>query len=47
MKKYRVFFNTLKEEKWIQEMADDGWLIEKIGLCYTFKEVEKKILMCT
>lgn len=25
MKKYRVFFNTLKEEKWIQEMADYGW----------------------
>jgi len=42
MKKYRVFFNKLKEEKWIQEMADHGWLIEKIGLSYTFKEVEKK-----
>lgn len=42
MKKYKFFFNTLKEEKWIQEMAEDGWLIEKVGLGYTFREVEKK-----
>jgi hypothetical protein len=42
MKKYKVFFNTLKEEKWILEMADNGWLIEKIGLGYTFREVQKK-----
>jgi hypothetical protein len=42
MKKYKIFFNTLKEEKWIQEMADNGWLIEELGLGYTFREVEKK-----
>lgn len=42
MKKYKIFYNTLKEEKWIQEMADDGWLIEKLGLDYTFRKVEKK-----
>lgn len=42
MKVVKLFFNNLKEETWIKEMAADGWLIEKIGLGYTFKEVEKK-----
>jgi len=43
MKAYKIFFNTLKEEKWIQELAEDGWLIEKIGFGYTFRKVEKKL----
>lgn len=42
MKKYKIYFNTLKEEKWIQEMAEQGWLIEKLGFGYTFRQVEKK-----
>ncbi len=42
MKVYKIFINNLKEETWIKEMAKDGWLIENIGMGYTFKEVEKK-----
>lgn len=42
MKVYKIFFNNLKEEAWIQNLAKNGWLIEKIGFGYTFKKVEKK-----
>lgn len=42
MKVYKIFLNNLKEEVWIKKMAEDGWLIEKIGFGYSFKGVEKK-----
>lgn len=42
MKVYKKFLNNLKEEAWIRSLANDGWLIEKIGFGYTFKKVEKK-----
>jgi len=42
MKAYKVFINNLKEEAWIKDMASNGWLIDKIGIAYTFKKVEKK-----
>lgn len=42
MKAYKVFINTLKEEAWIKDMASNGWLIDKIGIAYTFRKVEKK-----
>jgi phage anti-repressor protein len=42
MKVYKIFFNNLKEEAWIQNLAKDGWLIENIGFGYTFRKVEKK-----
>lgn len=42
MKVYKIFFNNLKEEAWIQDMANGGWLIERMGIGYTFRKVEKK-----
>jgi hypothetical protein len=42
MKVYKIFFNNLKEEAWIQNLANNGWLIEMIGIGYTFRKVEKK-----
>ena len=30
-----------KEEKWLNEMADDGWMLESVGFCrYTFVPCE-------
>jgi len=42
MRVFKVFLNNLKEEEWIKSMAEDGWLIDKIGFRYSFKNVEKK-----
>ncbi|MGK0465097.1 DUF2812 domain-containing protein [Clostridium sp.] len=42
MKVFKIFMNNLKEEVWVKKMAGDGWLIDKIGFGYTFREVEKK-----
>lgn len=42
MKVYKIFINNLKEEAWITQMANDGWLIERMGLAYTFRKVDKK-----
>jgi len=42
MKVLKIYLNNLKEETWIKEMSKKGWLIDNIGLFYTFKEIDKK-----
>lgn len=36
MKRFRMFFRFDKEEKWLEEMAGNGWLLCGKGLCYEF-----------
>lgn len=39
MKKRKVFFNYQKEEKWINEMAKEGWHLENYTFaCYIFEK---------
>jgi len=36
MKKFRIFINFQKEEKWLEQMALQGWLLKKQNIIYTF-----------
>lgn len=36
MNKFRLFFNLEKEEKWLEGMAQQGWLLTKVNLVYLF-----------
>lgn len=40
--KWKMFFSILKERDWLEEMAEKGWLLEKIdiGMRYHFKKIE-------
>jgi hypothetical protein len=40
--KWKTFFSILKERDWLEEMAEKGWLLEKIdiGMRYHFKKIE-------
>ena len=37
MKKFRFFARFEKEEKWLEHMAEQGWMLSKKSLFYTFK----------
>jgi len=36
MKKFRIFINFEKEEKWLEQMALQGWMLRKQNFFYTF-----------
>jgi len=36
MKKFKIFINFEKEEKWLEQMASQGWLLKKQSFFYTF-----------
>ncbi|MFV0351981.1 MAG: DUF2812 domain-containing protein [Oscillospiraceae bacterium] len=36
MKKFKLFAEYDKEEKWLEEKAQNGWLLRSKGLFYTF-----------
>jgi len=36
VKKFRIFINFQKEEKWLEQMALQGWLLIKQSVFYTF-----------
>ena len=41
VKKCLFVWDFEKEERWLNEMADDGWMLEKVGFCrYTFVPCE-------
>lgn len=40
MKKYKYFINFEKEEKWLMEMAKQGFLLENRSFGYRFRRVE-------
>lgn len=37
MKRFRMFFRFDREEKWLEEMAGNGWLLCGKKLCYEFQ----------
>ena len=39
MKKFKIFIDFEKEEKWLEEMALQGWLLKKQSFFYTFTPV--------
>lgn len=42
MKKIKLFFRFEKEERWLETMSEQGWLIRKAGLFYHFQKVSPK-----
>ena len=36
VKKFRIFTNFEKEEKWLEQMALNGWMLKKQGFLYRF-----------
>jgi Protein of unknown function (DUF2812). len=42
MKKVKFFLDFDKEESWLNQMADDGFLLTKAGLAYRFSVIEPK-----
>lgn len=40
MKKFRIFLRFDKEEKWLEQMAGQGWLLSKKALFYSFRKIE-------
>jgi hypothetical protein len=40
MKKCKLFFNFEKEEKWLQDMASNGWQLQSVLFTYTFKKTK-------
>ena len=41
MKKFKLFFNTINEQKWINEQLNNGYRLKKISLLGTY-HFEKK-----
>lgn len=39
MNKFKTFFNLEKEEKWLESMARQGWLLTKLSLFYHFERI--------
>lgn len=39
MKKFKIFFRFDKEEKWLEQMAAQGWLLFKKSFFYYFQEI--------
>ena len=37
MKRFKMFFRFDREEKWLEEMAGNGWLLCGKGLFYDFQ----------
>lgn len=37
MKRFRMFFRFDREERWLEEMAGNGWLLSGKGLFYEFQ----------
>ena len=44
MKKWKFFLDLDKEEKWLNEMTKQGWLLTRKGLKYTFERGEEKLI---
>ncbi len=42
MIKLKYFLDFEKEEKWLEKMSEDGWLLRKGSLLYHFEKVEPK-----
>jgi len=40
MKKYKFFIDFVKEEKWLEHMATQGWQLQNKGVMYTFEPVQ-------
>lgn len=40
MKKFRIFLRLDKEEKWLEHMASQGWLLVSKSWCYDFQKVD-------
>lgn len=43
MKKFKIFLRFDKEEKWLEEMAGQGWLFSGKFLLYHFQKVEPEV----
>lgn len=46
MRKFRFFIRFDKEEKWLEHMAEQGWLLSRKSLLYHFRKIapgEKKV----
>lgn len=46
MKKFRIFFRFDKEEKWLEHMAETGWMLYRKAFFYHFRKIypeQKKI----
>lgn len=39
MTKFKMFFNLEKEEKWLESMAQSGWLLTKVSFFYHFERI--------
>ena len=46
MKKFKWFLRFDKEEKWLEEMANQGWLLSRKSMFYDFQKIdpERKII---
>lgn len=44
MKKWKFFLDLDKEEKWLNEMTKQGWLLAQKNLRYTFERGEEKLI---
>ena len=47
MKKFKLFFNTINEQKWINEQLKNGYRLKKISLLGTYhfeKTTEQQIV---
>lgn len=42
MKKFKIFLNFQKEEKWLEHMAAQGWQLKKQNIFYTFESAQPK-----
>lgn len=42
MKKFKIFLQFDKEEKWLEHMANQGWLLSRKSLFYYFQRVDPK-----
>jgi len=42
MTKLKFFLDFEKEEKWLEKMSEEGWLLRKGSLLYHFEQVEPK-----
>jgi len=42
MTKLKFFLDFEKEEKWLEKMSEEGWLLRKRSLLYHFEQVEPK-----
>lgn len=44
MKKWKFFLDLDKEEKWLNEMAKQGWILARKSLRYKFERGEEKLI---